>query len=178
MRKLLTVSFCMLLCLICAGIPKDAVIPKTEVGLDLGAAIGKHAFTFFIGRQISRQWSLEGSHTLIAGMLTKKADEEELAHYQEFKTEDEQSATNVEDLFSGNIRLKYWLTDIHKGGYFMAGCRIGQRKGMDGTIGAGYSIHIWKGWRCAVSYEIDIRESCIHQRPRGNGLGFTLSYTY
>ena len=60
----------------------------------------------------------------------------------------------------------------------MAGCRLGDKRGIDGTVGLGYSIRIWQGWRCTLSCEMDIRRSHIQQRLVGDGLGFTISYTY
>ena len=87
------------------------------------------------------------------------------------------TATN-EDTISGGLKIKYWVNETFNGGYIMAGCRFGDRRGLDGTIGMGYSIRIWKGLRWSVSYEFDLRRSYLTQSPKGNGLGLTLSYTY
>ena len=175
---LLAAALCLIGSMDCCGRHKKGDGASTEIGLDLGAVIGRGEIRFNIGRQFSGHWSLEGTHTLRPGMLRKDRNPDEDAHYSE--VEDTGSGTRTEPycLMEGGIKVKYWMTETYKGGYIMTGCRLGDGRGIDGTVGLGYSIRIWKGWRCTLSCEIDIRRSHIQQKPAGDGLGFTISYTY
>lgn len=177
-RLLLVVSSCLSLSSTCIGQQKKGDGLVTEIGLDIGAVICRKELCLTVGREFAPHWSLEGYHTFVFGRLTKGRNEEEEMHDSILSTEDLSSVEISDDLISGGLRVRYWIKETYKGGYFMAGCRLGDRKGVDGTIGLGYSIQIWNGMRCSISYDIDLRRSSLHKSPKGNGLGITISYTY
>ena len=177
-RLLLAISMFMMGGIICIGRQRNGDNHTTEVGVDIVAATCRSSLRITAGRQLLGHWSLEGVHTLMFGPLSDGMSEEEEEHYGILGPEKPESVRKAEDMVAGEVRLRYWMHKTYEGGYFMAGCRMGHRTGIDGTIGCGYSIRIWRGWRCTISYEVDVRRSYSHQSPQGNGLGFILSYTY
>ena len=181
-EKMKTLVLAAILCLMgsmdCCGRQKKGDGLTSEVGLDLGAIISSGEIRFNAGRQFSGHWSLEGTHTLRLSMLVKGRNTDEEVHYSEFEDIGTSAQTEPDDLMTGGLKVKYWISETYKGGFIMAGCRLGDKRGIDGTVGLGYSIRIWQGWRCTLSCEMDIRRSHIQQRLVGDGLGFTISYTY
>ena len=178
MRTLLAISLFMSICQTCTGRCTRACIPKTEIGVDIGAVINQGALGIHVGHRITKQWSLEGTHTLMAARLIRKPDKDEEVHYGEVDSYALTARTDTTRLMSGGISLKYWFNETYKGGFIMIGGRYGGLGGADGILGIGYSINLWKGMTCAISYEIDLRGSAIREKPAGKGIGFTLSYTY
>ena len=152
--------------------------PETEIGIDLSEAIGKGAFRITIGKRVSEHWSLEGSHELMIGMLLNKKDDDEKIHYGEVNKVLSYEYTMHDDLITGGISIKYWTAETHKGAFMQAGCKLGTLTGLDCTAGLGYSIGIWRGIRCTISYEINIRDSIIRRKTTGKGISLTLSYSY
>lgn len=147
----------------------------TEVGIDITSVVFKKAFCFTLGHGLSKHWSLEGTSTVSYGILTTKYNSDEKIHYGELNNDTDFETTNSK-LVTGGIRIKYWINDIYKGGYIMTGIRSETK--LDWTIGGGYSIHVFKGVCCGISYEIDIRNSIQQNRLTGNGISIALSYTY
>lgn len=175
----MAVSLCLTGSMACIGRQTKGDDLTTEVGIDIGTLISRGAVGITVGRQFAGHWSIEGNHTLVFGMMLKGRSEEEEMHESFFSAESLSTIKQeAEDMISGGIRVRYWISEPYKGGYIMTGCRFGDSRGIDGTVGSGYAIRIWGGWRCSISFEIDIRRSFLQQSPQGNGLGITLSYTY
>lgn len=80
------------------------------------------------------------------------------------------------DMFSGEIKLKYWVNGLYTGGFMMTGLTSGGTGDIDICIGAGYAMKISTGIRLTISYEAGIRESAIMKRLNGKGITLTLSY--
>ena len=177
-RAILIVSLYLIGTATCIGVQRKDEGTTTEIGLDIGAIMSRCALHLTAGRHLWGSWTLEGTHTFIFGRMIRGRSEDEEVHYNEFGTEEAACDEDTYDMVSGGLRVRYWIDDIYKGGYIMTGFRLGYDRGPDGVIGIGYSMKILNGWRCSLSYEMDIRRSWRLQRPAGNGLGLTLSYTY
>lgn len=156
---------------------KGDEVLQTEVGINVFSAIFKGEFSFTVGRELASHWSLSGTSAFKFGRFIKKPNIDEEVHYNEMNdiTDTDMSGNK---LFSGGLGIKYWLTETYKGGYMMTGVRYGAITKVDAIIGCGYTINIWNGVKCNISYEIDIKSSILQDKMTGNGISLTLSYTY
>ena len=176
MRLLLTASICTVLCMTCMAQNNDRNIKATAIGIDLGSAIRAGELKITMGHQFSKHWSLEASHGIMLSRLTKGMSDEEKSHYGELVTSDMPETVPEKDMFSGEIKLKYWVNGLYTGGFMMTGLTSGGTGDIDICIGAGYAMKISTGIRLTISYEAGIRESAIMKRLNGKGITLTLSY--
>lgn len=172
----MTASICTILCMTCMAQNNDRNIKATAIGIDLGSAIRAGELKFTVGHQFSKHWSLEASHGIMLSKLTKGMSDEEKAHYGELITTDTPETVPDREMFSGEIRVKYWMDGICTGGFIMTGLTSGGTEGIDMSIGAGYSMKVCTCIRLTISYEAGIRESSIMKRLNGKGITLTLSY--
>ena len=151
MKKLVAVIAGMIICLTCRGQENQQRIWKSQVGIDIGAAVCEGGLKVNVSQQFAHQWSLDASSMIRIGNIARIRTEKYIEHYETLGYHKEDNTAADSDLVTGEIKICHWLKETFIGPHIHIGCRSGVRQGLAGTVGAGYCIQIWKGLSCRIT---------------------------
>lgn len=170
MKRLIAAVACLTLCIACLGNGKERNTWHRMAGIDLGAAIGEGAMKIVISQQFAKHWSIDSRHSVRMNMSRHRLSSEEKEHYEILDYAFEDAGCTDEDIMTGDITISYWINESFRGLSLQAGCSWGIRKNTESILGLGYTIGIWKGLRCSMTYYATL--GCQMNR----NFGFTITY--
>lgn len=170
MRTLIVVAACLIMCMTCRAEGKDKTIWPRSAGIDVGSAVQEGTVKLMVSQQFSRHWSVDACHAIRLGMVCKRADRIEEEHYGTLGYVLAIADDSSYEMMTGDLTVSYWLNECFRGMFIQAGCRSGIKMRWEGIMGLGYSIKVWKGLRCSLTYDTSIG------KERKSHLGLTISY--
>lgn len=170
MRTLIAVAACLFLWMTCRGEGKEKIIWPRSAGIDIFSAANEGALKLSISQQFSNHWSIDASHTIRFRMTKREAASEVKEHYSMLGYTHVENSDSEHEMMTGDLTLSYWLKEGYGGLFIRTGCRTGVEMRMEGILGVGYTIKVWKGLRCSLSYDTTIGNN------RKEQLGLTISY--
>ena len=139
---------------------------RYAIGTDLTGIIRTRAVNISAGCGFTENWSVSWASTIDISPFRNGMSPEEEEHRTEFSP----SQTDTKITGSHSISVQYWMHTAFTGTYLTGGIRHINNGKTDYTIGAGYCIPVWKGFRMNISYETDILSSLQDEGPSGRGL--------
>lgn len=170
MKRIIAAAACLTLSMTCMGNGKEDNTWHRMAGIDLGAAISEGAMKTVISQQFAKHWSIDARHSVRVNMAKHRLSPEEKEHYETLDHAHDEAACAEKDIMTGDITISYWIKESFRGLSVQAGCRWGIRMNPESILGFGYTIGIWKGFRCTMTY-------CTALGGQMNSnLGFTITY--
>ena len=170
MRTLSVVAACLIMCMTCRGEGKENTIWPRSAGIDIGSTVHEGAVKLMISQQFYHHWSVDACHTVRLRMVRKRADHIEEEHYGTLGYAPVKADDSSYEMMTCDLTVSYWLNECFRGMFIQAGCRSGIEMRCEGIMGLGYSIKVWKGLRCSLTYDTSIG------KERKSHLGLTISY--
>lgn len=151
------------------------------IGVDMTAGMCFKTIRLMAGHKFMCDWSAEFEVALDMASVEKKTSDTELDH-RENLTEG-YSAVRTEDKFRLPfqelcIHLDYWTTHAFQGLHICIGGILKDRGEPDFLLGAGYSIHIWKGLSMDIMYRFGIIETYESRQLPLKGIKTGLYYAF
>ena len=170
MKRIFAAAACLTLCMTCIGNGKEGNTWHRMAGIDLGAAISGGAMKIVISQQFAKHWSIDAGHTVRLNMAKHRLSSEEKEHYKTLNYALDEAAGADEDIMTGDITISYWIMESFRGLSVQAGYTWGIRNNPELILGLCYTIGIWKGVKCSMTYYTAL--GCQMNR----NLGFTITY--
>lgn len=167
---------CMTSIVCCA---QDKTRRESEIMLDVGAAVMLQTMKIHVSHAISDHWTIEAGAGLCLANAARIKTEDERRHEEEgFQDTDSNENRTCTDMNIGEIQAVYWPSKAYEGILLMAGCSVSDDSGTDLSIGAGYSIKIWRGLAVRLFCNIKTIASCKAGQAEGELVTLGISYRF
>ena len=170
MKRIITVSACLLLCMICLGQEGKGRTWRRMAGIDLCAAASEQELEFVISQQFFQHWSIDTQCSTHLTQAKRRYSSEEEEHYRTLNYISYGDEENVINSMNSRITISYWMEEAYYGFFLRAGCKCGIAQRPACIIGSGYTIKLWKELRCSLTFDTTV------DKQRKSELGFTISY--
>ena len=151
----------------------------SEIMLDVGAAVMSWTMKIHISHAISDHWTIEAGAGLCLANAARTKTEDERRHEEEgFQDTASNKIRTCTDMNIGEIQAVYWPSKTYEGILLMVGCSVGNHSGTDMSIGAGYSIKIWRGLAVRLFSNMKTIASCKAGRAEGELVTLGISYKF
>lgn len=163
----------------CLGQPAGK--SNSRIGIDLTAGLCFRTAGLMASHSFRPGWSAGFEVALDMSLIEKPVSNIDSEHRE--TVEDGYWNTHAGNRFRDSflelsIHVDYWTSEAFKGLHFCIGGIIKDRGWPDFLLGAGYTIHIWKGLSADIMYRFGIIETYIAKQPPLEGIKAGLYYAF
>lgn len=144
-------------------------------GISITCATFRHTLSIEAGYAFTKHWSAEGCAWKGFPIKESKSQEEKL-HNSLLNEADRPSAGVKKDGF--RAELCYWPSDAFNGLFLSTGYTYEELGMIDGCIGIGYMMNIWKGIAMSLSFKTGISELMTGSAKLSEHIDIGINYIF
>lgn len=153
---------------------------NSRIGIDLTSGICFETIRITAGHSFNPHWSIGADISLDMNVMKKYRNKTETEHIgtlsdnaQEISSE--KFRRTFQDIF---IYVDYWPVTAFKGPHIYLGGIFQDRDRQDIILGAGYSIHIWKGLNADIMYGFGLIDTYKNKQMPVEGIRTCFYYDF
>lgn len=146
-----------------------------RTGVNITCATFRHTLSIEAGYAFTKHWSAEGCAWKCFPVKERISQEEKL-HNSLLNETARPSAELKKDGFRAEVC--YWPSDAFNGFFLSTGCMYEELGMIDGCIGIGYMMNIWKGIAMSLSLKSGITELMTGSNKLGEHIDIGINYIF
>lgn len=163
------------LILLHGGYEAKAERRKCMIGFDCAETVRATGLDIQFNHSIDKHWSVSFGMSIYPMKFIRIYDNEDNAHYNEFKDEDSIIETGTDERY---ISFHYWKDDAFDGAELGFGIIYPTQAAPDITAEAGYYAKITTHLRLGFRFKINIRETCKDKGFSGNEVKVSINWLF